>query len=171
MRMFLSWRDFQFSSSVCLSHFSGGRYKMQRGASFVGILDSSAEEPNSKKLRYVISGLALAAMLAGALGYFLRFTPDSQLHLPGLPVILGTEGLLQSDQELSDRERRGAAKRRQRSGRRCRAECLRPISQARGFSKICSESRGAALGRAFRQVVELSPAIVRKSENECGVWG
>jgi hypothetical protein len=51
---------------------------MQRGASFVGILDSSAEEPNSKKLRYVISGLALAAMLAGALGYFLRFTPEKR---------------------------------------------------------------------------------------------
>ena len=51
---------------------------MQRGASFVGILDSGAEEPKSKRLRYVVSGLALAAMLAGALWYFLRFTPEKR---------------------------------------------------------------------------------------------
>ena len=49
---------------------------MHKGAPFVGILDSGAEEPNSKALRYVISGVALALMLAGALWYFLRFAPE-----------------------------------------------------------------------------------------------
>jgi hypothetical protein len=49
---------------------------MKNGASFVGILDSGAEEPKSKALRYVISGVALAAMIAGALWYFLRFAPE-----------------------------------------------------------------------------------------------
>jgi hypothetical protein len=49
---------------------------MKSGASFVGILDSGAEEPKSKALRYVVSGVALAAMIAGALWYFLRFAPE-----------------------------------------------------------------------------------------------
>jgi hypothetical protein len=49
---------------------------MNKGASFVGILDSGAEEPKSKALRYVVSGIALALMIAGALWYFLRFTPE-----------------------------------------------------------------------------------------------
>jgi len=51
---------------------------MKSGASFVGILDSGAEEPKSKALRYVISGVALAAMIAGALWYFLRFAPEKR---------------------------------------------------------------------------------------------
>jgi hypothetical protein len=42
----------------------------------MGILDAGAEEPKSKALRYIISGVALAAMLAGALWYFLRFAPE-----------------------------------------------------------------------------------------------
>ena len=45
----------------------------------MGILDSGAEEPKSKALRYVISGVALAAMLAGGLCYFLRFTPEKRV--------------------------------------------------------------------------------------------
>ena len=45
----------------------------------MGILDSGAEEPKSKALRYVISGVALAAMLAGGLWYFLRFTPEKRV--------------------------------------------------------------------------------------------
>jgi hypothetical protein len=49
---------------------------MKSGASFLGILDSGAEEPKSKALRYVVSGVALAAMIAGALWYFLRFAPE-----------------------------------------------------------------------------------------------
>jgi len=44
----------------------------------VGILDSGGEEPKSKALRYVVSGIALAAMLAGALWYFLRFAPEKR---------------------------------------------------------------------------------------------
>ena len=52
---------------------------MPKGATFVGILDSGAEEPKSKALRYVISGVALAAMLAGGLCYFLRFTPEKRV--------------------------------------------------------------------------------------------
>jgi hypothetical protein len=51
---------------------------MPKGASFVGILDSGAEEPKSKVLRYVISSFALALMIAGALWYFLRFTPEKR---------------------------------------------------------------------------------------------
>jgi len=51
---------------------------MKSGASFVGILDSGAEEPKSKALRYVVSGVALAAMIAGALWYFLRFAPEKR---------------------------------------------------------------------------------------------
>src|SRR3979490_3452299 len=74
--MSLSWHGFLFFSSVCRSHFSGGGYKINLGATFMGILDAGAEEPNSKALRYVISGVAFAAMLAGALWYFLRFTPE-----------------------------------------------------------------------------------------------
>jgi hypothetical protein len=42
----------------------------------MGILDAGAEEPKSKALRYVVSGIALAAMLAGAVWYFLRFAPE-----------------------------------------------------------------------------------------------
>ncbi len=44
----------------------------------MGILDQGAEEPKSKALRYVISAVALAAMIAGGLGYFLRFTPEKR---------------------------------------------------------------------------------------------
>ena len=44
----------------------------------MGILDSGAEEPKSKALRYVVSGVALAAMIAGALWYFLRFAPEKR---------------------------------------------------------------------------------------------
>jgi hypothetical protein len=52
---------------------------MPIGESFVGILDSGAEEPKSKALRYVVSGIALALMIAGALWYFLRFTPEKRV--------------------------------------------------------------------------------------------
>jgi hypothetical protein len=51
---------------------------MKSGASFVGILDSGVEEPKSKALRYVVSGVALAAMIAGALWYFLRFAQEKR---------------------------------------------------------------------------------------------
>jgi hypothetical protein len=42
----------------------------------VGLFDSGIEEPKSKKLRYVVSSVALAAMLAGALWWTLRFTNE-----------------------------------------------------------------------------------------------
>jgi hypothetical protein len=42
----------------------------------VGLLDSGIEEPKSKALRYVISSVALAAMLAGSLWWTLRFTKE-----------------------------------------------------------------------------------------------
>ena len=48
---------------------------VERGR-LVGILDYGTEEPKSKALRYVISGIALAAMLGLTLWYFLRFTPE-----------------------------------------------------------------------------------------------
>jgi hypothetical protein len=49
---------------------------MRRGESFVGILDSGAEEPKSKALRYVISGVALALLIAAGLWYVLRYTTE-----------------------------------------------------------------------------------------------
>ena len=42
----------------------------------MGLLDSGHEAPRSKTLRYVISGVALAAMLAASLWWVLRFTPE-----------------------------------------------------------------------------------------------
>ena len=43
---------------------------------FVGILDYGAEEPQSKALRYVVSGVALALFIAGSMWYFLRFSAE-----------------------------------------------------------------------------------------------
>jgi hypothetical protein len=51
---------------------------MNKGETFVGILDSGPEEPKSKALRYTVSGIALVLMIAGALWYFLRFTPEKR---------------------------------------------------------------------------------------------
>ena len=44
----------------------------------MGILDTGAEEPKSKALRYIVSGVALGLMLVGALWYFLRFEPEKR---------------------------------------------------------------------------------------------
>jgi len=49
---------------------------MQRGDTFVGLLDSGAEEPKSKALRYVISGVALVLLLSAGAWYFLRYTTE-----------------------------------------------------------------------------------------------
>src|ERR1700688_3235444 len=76
IRISSSWLGFQLSSSVYLSHFSGGRYKMPKGETFVGILDYGAEEPKSRALRYVISGVALALLIAAGLWYVLRYTTE-----------------------------------------------------------------------------------------------
>jgi hypothetical protein len=49
---------------------------MPKGETFVGILDTGAEEPKSKALRYVVSGIALALLLAAGLWYLLRYTTE-----------------------------------------------------------------------------------------------
>jgi hypothetical protein len=45
---------------------------------FMGLLDAGAEEPKSKALRYVVSGVALALLLAASAWYFLRYTPEKR---------------------------------------------------------------------------------------------
>ncbi len=42
----------------------------------MGLLDAGAEEPKSKALRYVISGVALVLLLALGAWYFLRYTTE-----------------------------------------------------------------------------------------------
>jgi hypothetical protein len=49
---------------------------MPKGETFVSILDTGAEEPKSKALRYVVSGIALALLLAVGLWYLLRYTTE-----------------------------------------------------------------------------------------------
>ncbi|MGH9679174.1 MAG: hypothetical protein ACRD4Y_04430 [Candidatus Acidiferrales bacterium] len=49
---------------------------MKKGEPFVGILDAGPEEPKSKALRYLISGIALVILIAGGLTYFLRYTKE-----------------------------------------------------------------------------------------------
>jgi len=49
---------------------------MNEGEVFMGLLDSGAEEPKSKALRYVISGVALVLLLGLAMWYFLRYTTE-----------------------------------------------------------------------------------------------
>ena len=42
----------------------------------MGLLDAGAEEPKSKALRYVISGVVLALLLGASVWYFLRYTTE-----------------------------------------------------------------------------------------------
>jgi hypothetical protein len=49
---------------------------MREGETFMGLLDAGAEEPHSKALRYVVSGVALALLLGASLWYFLRYTTE-----------------------------------------------------------------------------------------------
>jgi hypothetical protein len=49
---------------------------MGKGETFVGILDSGVEEPKSKALRYVVSGVALALLIAAGLWYVLRYSTE-----------------------------------------------------------------------------------------------
>ena len=44
----------------------------------MGLLDSGAEEPQSKALRYVISGVAFLLLIGAALWYFLRFNKEKR---------------------------------------------------------------------------------------------
>jgi hypothetical protein len=49
---------------------------MPIGEPFVGILDSGPEEPKSRALRYVISGVALVILIGVGMAYFLRYTKE-----------------------------------------------------------------------------------------------
>jgi hypothetical protein len=49
---------------------------MPKGEMFMGLLDAGAEEPKSKALRYVISGVVLALLIAGAIWFLLRYTTE-----------------------------------------------------------------------------------------------
>jgi hypothetical protein len=51
---------------------------MRKGETFVGILDSGAEEPKSKALRYVISGVVLVLLIAGGIAYLLRYSAEKR---------------------------------------------------------------------------------------------
>jgi hypothetical protein len=44
----------------------------------MGLLDADLEGPKSKTLRYAVSGVALAMLVAGALWWVLRFTPEKR---------------------------------------------------------------------------------------------
>ena len=44
----------------------------------MGLLDAGAEEPKSKALRYVISGVALVLLLSVAVWYFLRYSTEKR---------------------------------------------------------------------------------------------
>jgi hypothetical protein len=97
----------------------------------MGLLDAGAEEPKSKALRYVISGVVLALLLGASVWYFLRYTTEKRTvehFMHGFPQFLGTERLLQPDQDLSDRERGSAAQGWHRRGDRCRDQRVRSVS-------------------------------------------
>lgn len=50
---------------------------MQEGEQpFMGLLDAGAEEPKSKALRYVISGVVLVILIAVGVWFLLRYTPE-----------------------------------------------------------------------------------------------
>ena len=51
---------------------------MREGETFMGLLDAGAEEPKSKALRYVISGVVLALLIAASVSYFLRYTTEKR---------------------------------------------------------------------------------------------
>jgi hypothetical protein len=51
---------------------------MREGETFMGLLDAGAEEPHSKALRYVVSGVALALLLGASLWYFLRYSTEKR---------------------------------------------------------------------------------------------
>jgi hypothetical protein len=51
---------------------------MPEGETFMGLLDAGAEEPQSKALRYVVSGVALVLFLSVTVWYFLRYSPEKR---------------------------------------------------------------------------------------------
>ena len=151
----------------------------------MGLLDAGAEEPKSKALRYVISGVVLALLLAVSVRYFLRYTtekhtvehfmhavvtgdtqqayqiwhPHASFSYKDFLSFWGPNGYYSPTQELSDRKRGSAAQGRQRRGDRGRDQRVRHVSQSGGDHKIGAKPRSAALGRALRPVDELSPAV------------
>lgn len=44
----------------------------------MGLLDAGAEEPKSKALRYVVSGVALVLLISAALWYFTRYNTEKR---------------------------------------------------------------------------------------------
>jgi hypothetical protein len=51
---------------------------MQEGEPFMGLLDTGAEEPKSKALRYVVSAVALVIFLAAGAWFLLRYEPEKR---------------------------------------------------------------------------------------------
>jgi hypothetical protein len=51
---------------------------MSPEVNLMGLLDTTAEEPRSKALRYVVSGVALAIFIALGAWYFLRYEPEKR---------------------------------------------------------------------------------------------
>ena len=51
---------------------------MREREAFVGLLDTGAEEPKSKALRYVISAVAFVLLVGAGSWYFLRYTPEKR---------------------------------------------------------------------------------------------
>ena len=49
---------------------------MRERGTFVDLLHAGAEEPKSKALRYIISGVALVLLIAAGLAYLLRYTTE-----------------------------------------------------------------------------------------------
>src|ERR1700733_4420301 len=79
---------FPLSRSFYLSHFSGGRYKMRKGDAFVDLLSSGAEEPKSRALRYVISGVALALLIAAGIWYLLRYSTEKHTAMHFMDAVV-----------------------------------------------------------------------------------
>lgn len=44
----------------------------------LGLLDTGAEEPRSRALRYIVSGVALAILVSIAVWYFFRYEPEKR---------------------------------------------------------------------------------------------
>ena len=56
-----------------------GPKKLSRKGEFVGLLDTTSEEPKSKLRRYVITGIALAVLFTWGIWYFFfRFYPEER---------------------------------------------------------------------------------------------
>ena len=64
---------------------------MREEKPFVGILDYGAEEPKSKALRYVISGIALVLFIAASMWYFLRFSSEKRTIAHFMDAVIAGE--------------------------------------------------------------------------------